>query len=90
MAMFILETMVPWVDLEGFSAADENFSAQTWTVKKLASSVDAFDSRLLSLEAISGLEVEGGAALSINSRRNQSRSNGANGGKSANGIVNTP
>ena len=60
------------------------------TVQKLASSVDAFDSRLCALEATAGLKVGVGVALSRNSRRNQSRSNGANGGKDDNGIADIP
>ena len=59
MVMFILETMLPRVDLEGVSAACENFSYLSVTVQKLAPSVDAFDSQLCALEATSGLEVRG-------------------------------
>ena len=57
MFMFILETMVPQVELEGVSAACANVSTLPVTVQKLASSVDAFDSRLHALEATDGLEV---------------------------------
>ena len=55
MVVSILETMVPWVDLEGVSAACENVRTLLVTVQKLASSVDAFDSRLCSLEATATL-----------------------------------
>ena len=63
MVMFILETMVPWVDLEGVSAACENVSALPMTIQKLALSVDTFDYRLHALEATSVLEVGVGVAL---------------------------
>ena len=88
--MFVLYTIVPQVELEGFSAACVNFSALPVTVQNLALSVDAFDPRLRALEATAGLEVGRGAALSRNARRNYNRSNGANGGKSGSGIVNIP
>ena len=90
MVMFLLETMVPRVDLEGVSAACANVSALTVTVQNLASSVDAFDYHLRSLEATAILEVLGGGYLSINSIRNQNRRNGANGGKSVSWIVDIP
>ena len=70
MVMFILEAMVPRVEVEGVSAACANVSTLHVTVQKLASSVDAFDSRLRDLGATSGLDVGGGVALSINARRN--------------------
>ena len=90
MVIFILETMVPQVDLEGVSAACAIVSTLPVTVQKLASSMDAFGSLLLALEAISGLEVGEGVALSRNSRRNYIRRNGYNGGKSGDGIVYIP
>ena len=90
MFMFILERMVPWVEIEGVSAACANFNALPVTVQKLASSVDAFDSRLCTFEATTGLEVGGGVALSRNPRRNHSSRNETNGGKSGNGIVDIP
>ena len=90
MFMFVLDIMVPRVELEGVSAACANVSTLHVTVQKLASSVDAFDSRLRALEATSGLEVGGGVALLRNARRNQIRRNGANGGKNDNGTVNIP
>ena len=90
MVMFILETMVPRVDLEGVSTAFENVSTLPVTVQKLASSVNAFDYRLHALEATSGLEVGGGVDLSRNSRINQNMRNGANGGKNDNGIADIP
>ena len=46
MVMFILETMFFQVELEGVSLACANVSALLVTVQNLASSVDAFDSRL--------------------------------------------
>ena len=82
--------MVPRAELEGVSAACANVSDLPVTVQTVASSVDAFYSRLCALEATAGLEVGGGAALSRKSRRNQSSRNGDNGGKSGNGIVNIP
>ena len=88
--MFILETMVPRVELGGVSVACENVSTMPVTVQKLASSVDAFDSCLRTLEATTGLEVGGGVALSRKSRRNQIRRNGDNGGKNDNGIADIP
>ena len=87
MVMFILDTMVPWVELEGVYAACANVSALHVTVRNLASSVDAFDYFLRYLEATDDLKVRGGAALSRNARRNQNRRNGANGGNSGSGIV---
>ena len=90
MVMFFLVTMVHRVELEDVSVSCENVSTLPVTVQKLASSVDAFDSRLRDLGATSGLDVGGGVALSINARRNQSRKNGANEGKDDNGIVNIP
>ena len=90
MVMFILEAMVPRVDLEGVSAACANVSTLPVTVQKLASSVDDFDSRLRSLETIAVLEVGGRVSLTINSRRNQSRINCANRGKNFNGIFDIP
>ena len=86
MVMFILETMVPRVELEGVSAACANVSTLPVTVQKLVSSVDAFDSHLRALEATAGLEVGGGVALLRNSIRNQSRRTSANGGKNNNVI----
>ena len=79
MVMFILETMVPWVDLEGISAACDNISALPLTVRNIALSVDAFDSCLRTLEATTGLGVGGGTDLSRSSRRNQNRWSSANG-----------
>ena len=91
MVMFILETMVPRVDLESVSAACANFSALSLTVQKIASSVDAFDSCLRALGDTAGLEVGGGGVdLSRNARRNHIRRNDANGGKNGNVIVNIP
>ena len=58
--MFILETMVPRVELEGVSDACANVSDLPLNVRNIASSVDAFDSRLHALEATSGLEVKVG------------------------------
>ena len=55
MVMFILETMVPWVELEGVYAACANFITLSVTVQKLASSVDAFVSLIFTLEATSVL-----------------------------------
>ena len=63
MVMFILEKMVPRMELEGVYAACENVSTLPVTVPKIASSVDSFDSRLRALEGTSGLEVGGGVAL---------------------------
>ena len=37
MVIFILETMVPWVEVEGVSAACANFSALLFTVEILTS-----------------------------------------------------
>ena len=88
MIMFILEMMVPWVDLECVSVAYANVSALPMTVQNIASSLDDFYSRLHDLEATNGLEVGRGAPLSRNARRNQNRSNGADGGNSGSGIGN--
>ena len=88
MVMFVLDTMVHQMELEDVSAACANVSTLPATVQNLASSVDDFDSRLCDLKDTSGLEVGGGVAISRNSRRNQSRRNGANGGNNDNGIVN--
>ena len=90
MFMFILEKMVPRVELESISTACANVSTLPVTVQKLASSVGAFDSCLPDLEDTAGLEVGGGVALSRNSLRNQSRRNGVNGGNDDNGIVDFP
>ena len=90
MVMFILETMVPRVELESVSAAYANVRTLPMNAQILASSVYCFDSRLRSLEATAGLEVGGGVALSMNTRRKNSRSNGANVGNNDNGIVNIP
>ena len=90
MVMFILETMVHRVELGGVSAAYANVSTLPVTVQKLVSSVDTFYSCLRVLEATAELEVGGVVALSKNSRINQIRRNGANGGKNDNGIVNVP
>ena len=53
--------------------------------------MDEFDYCLRTLEATFGLEVGGGAALSINTRSNQNSRNGANGSGSngGGGIVDT-
>ena len=42
MVMFILETMVPWVEPEGVTSDCANISSQTVTIINLMSSVDAF------------------------------------------------
>ena len=55
MVIFILETMITRVELEGVSTACDNVSALPVTVQKLASSVDAFESRLSALEDTAGL-----------------------------------
>ena len=47
--MFILETIVPRVELEGVSAACANIITLPVSVQKLVSSVDAFDSSLCAL-----------------------------------------
>ena len=78
------------MDLEGVSEACANGSALPVTVLNLASSVEAFDTRLCALEDTSGLEVGGGADLSRNSRINKNKRNGANGGISGGMIVNIP
>ena len=57
MFMIILETIVPRVELEGVSVACANISTLPVTVKKLTSSVEAFDSCLCALESTDGLEV---------------------------------
>ena len=90
MGMFILETMVSLVELEGVSAACVDVSALPLNFQNLASSVDTFYSCLCALEATSGLEVGGGANLSKNTRRNQNRRNSANVGNSSSGIVDIP
>ena len=90
MVIFILATLIPRVDLEGFSAACANVITLPVTVQKIASSGDDFDSRLCALEATSGLELGGGVTLSRNSRRNQSRRNVTNGEKNDNGIADIP
>ena len=90
MVMFILDKMVPQVELEGVSAACTHFSTLPVTVQKPTSSVDTFDSGLRALEDTSGLEVGGGVTISRNARRNQSRSNGDNGWKNNNGVVDIP
>ena len=63
MVMFILDTMIPRVELEGISAACANVRTMSVTFQKLASSVDAFESRMCALEATAGLEVGRGVAL---------------------------
>ena len=78
--------MVPWVKLEGVYADCANVSTLPVTVQKLASTVDAFDSRVCTLEATTGLEEGGGVALPGNYIRNHSRRNDSNGGKNDNGI----
>ena len=90
MVIFILETMVPRVEIEGVSAACENVSTLHVTVQKLAYSVDSFDYRLRALEAANSLEVGGGVDMLRNARRNQSSRNSANGGKHYNGIADIP
>ena len=90
MFMFILETMVPQVDLEGVSAAYANIITLPVTVQKLALSVDAFDYCLCVLEDTAALKVGGRVPLSRNSRRKQSRRKGSNGGKIDNGFVDIP
>ena len=82
--------MVHPVELESVSAACANVSALPVTVQKLALSVDAFDYCPCVLEDTTALEVGGGVALSRNSRRNQSRRKGSNGGKIDNGFVDIP
>ena len=82
--------MVPWVELEGVSAACSNVSTLPVTVQKLASSVYPFESCLHSLETTAGLEVGGGVALSRNERRNQNRRNNANGGNIGGRVVDIP
>ena len=75
------------MELEVVYASCVNVSDLHVTVRNLTSSVDAFYSRLRDLEATSGLEVGGGAALSINARRNQNRRNSDNYRNSGGGIV---
>ena len=55
MVMFILDTMVPRVDLEDVSAICANISDLKLTVRNISSSVDSFGSRLHALESTSGL-----------------------------------
>ena len=88
--MFILETMVPRVELEGVSAACTNDTALTVTVQKLASSVKNKYSSLSALEDTDGLEVGRGAALSRNAKKNQNKRNCANGGNSGGAIFDIP
>ena len=90
MVIFVLDTMVSWVCIEGVSTACANFITLHVTVQKLASSVDVFESRLCTLETTSVLEVGVLVALYRNARRNQSRRNGAYGGKNLNGIFDIP
>ena len=78
MVMIVLETMFPWVELEGVFVECANVSALPLTVQNLASSVDAFDSYLGYLEDNSFLEVGGGGSLYRNERRNQNRQNSGN------------
>ena len=79
MVMLVFERMVPWVELEGVYAEFDNVSALPFTVQNISSSVDAFYSCLCVLEATSGLDMGGGAALSINTRSNKNRCNRGNG-----------
>ena len=90
MVMFILETMVPRLELEVVSAACDNVNALPVTVQNLSPSVNTFEYLLCALEDTAGLEVGGGAALSRNAGRNHNRRNGANGSNSGSGIVNIP
>ena len=90
MVMFILETMVPLVELECVYLACANVIVLPVTVQNLVSSVDAFYYHLCALEATASLEVWVGAALSRNTGRNQNRINCANVGNSDCGIVNIP
>ena len=53
--MFVLEMMLPQVELEGVSAACDNVIALSVTVRNLVSSVDAFDYCLRALGSTSGL-----------------------------------
>ena len=55
--MFILDTMVPQVELEGVSTACANVITLPVTFQNLESSVDDFDSRFRALEATASLEV---------------------------------
>ena len=80
MVIFILETMAPQVEIKGVSAACANVSTLPVTVQTIASSVDAFDSRLRALEATTGLKVGGRVSLSRKSRIKLSRRNDTNGG----------
>ena len=90
MVMFILDTMVPQVELEGVSTACANVITLPVTLQKLSPSVDAFDSRLGALEDTADLEVGVGVYLLRNAKRNQSRKNGTNGGNNDNGIADIP
>ena len=90
MIMFILDIMVPQVELDGVYTDCANVSNLPVTVQKLASSVDAFDYRVCDLDATAGSDVGGGVALSRNYRSNQSKKNGANGGKNDNEIYDIP
>ena len=90
MIMFILDIMVPQVELDGVYTDCANVSNLPVTVQKLASSVDAFDYRVCDLDATAGSDVGGGVALSRNYRSNQSKKNGANGGKNDNEISDIP
>ena len=71
MVMFILDTIVPRVEIEGVSEVCSNVSTLPVTVHKLASSVDAFESRLRSLKATTGLDLGGVVSLPINARKNR-------------------
>ena len=64
MFMFILEKMVPQLELEVVSASCENVRTMSMTIQKLTSLVDEFDSRLCDLKSTFVLEVGGGVALS--------------------------
>ena len=90
MVIFILETMVPRVELEGVSAECANVSALPVTVKKLVSSVDNFYSSLRALEATAGLDVGGGAGLPRDEIKNKNRQNTVNDGNSGGDIVDIP
>ena len=78
------------MNLEGVSAARAKFITLPVTVQKIASSVDALDSRLRALEATADLEVGGELAMLINARRNQIRRNRSNGENNDNGIASIP
>ena len=92
MVMFILETTVPRLDLEGVSVTFAYVSSLPFTVQNIELSVDALDSHIHALEATVGLEVGGGRSLSRNSRRNQNSRSGANcsGGNGGGVIVYIP